>query len=852
MPSADAPADPPPKPKRPSSAQRGYGHDWRVFRAKFLKDHPICCRIGCREPATDVDHEPELQGKDDPGRLDPARCAPLCKAHHAEKTMAQNREAVDEGKKKATAAKREAKEKEKAKSRAERTGSTYDSHRGSMAEKSRERSEAGRDIGELPPVVDAGRKNGCLDDFRMFCEMYFPHRFPLVFSESHLAAIAKLQACVLDGGLFAFAMPRGTGKTTLTECAALWAVLYGHRTYVVPISATQELGNQLVEAIKNEIDSNELLAEDFPEVCYPVAKLEGINQRTSGQTYGGERTRMDLSFGLLVLPTIAGTASSGACIEGKGLTGSIRGMKRSLAGGKQHRPDLVILDDPQSEETALSPTGNRKLERLINGAVLGLAGPRKKIAAVMPCTVIAPDDMVDRILDPDRNPQWNGERSKMLVSPPTNIELWDEYAERRRQSFREHGDGRDATEFYRLNRSAMDNGAKVSWAERYNPDDLSALQFAMNWKIDRPNSFAAECQNEPLREGTAFGVKEFDPSDAMKRLNGLERGVVPSDCSHVTAMVDVGGEILWWCVVAWNGHFGGSVIDYGTYPQQNRTMFAASDARPSLSTVYPGRSPSQRVFAALTALLPDLCGKKWPRQNGGDPLAMDRCLVDAGWGETVDAVYQACARFPLPVFPSKGYGRSTSSVGVAKWKPRPGERSGFHWRLSIGEGKRGRQVQFDPDAWKTFVHGAFGVPMGGPTGLTFFGLVGNDGRPKQAGQHELFAEHLNAEYSQPVTIRGDSFDKWSMRPDRNDNHWLDTLVGCAVAASVAGVKINATGSIETKTPAKPIRLRELQERNRAEKAKEPPKPDAAQQPAPPAKGKPISLRELQERNRKGR
>lgn len=731
-------------------------------------------------------------------------------------------------------------------------GSTAENHNKRMAAKSREGAASHRNHTDPLDAEDIDRKNLCYDDLQLFLETYFPHRFPLAWSEDQLKAIAKLQACILDGGLFAYAMPRGTGKTSYAECASLWAVLYGHRSYVVPISATQELGNQLVESIKNELQTNELLEADFKEACLPIIRLEGINQRTGGQTWNDEPTRMDLSFGLVVLPTITGSVCSGACIEGKGLTGSLRGMKRPLAGGKQHRPDLVILDDPQTDETAHSPTGNRKLERIINGAVLGLAGPRKKIAAVMPCTVIAPDDMVDRILDPDRNPQWNGERSKMLVSPPSNIELWDEYAERRRQSFREHGDGRDGTEFYRLNRSAMDNGAKVSWAERYNPDDLSALQFAMNWKIDRPNSFAAECQNEPLREGTAFGVKEFDPADAMKRLNGLERGVVPSDCSHVTAMVDVGGEILWWCVVAWNGHFGGSIIDYGTYPQQNRTMFAASDARPSLSTVYPGRSPSQRVFAALTALLPDLCGKKWPRQNGGDPLAMDRCLVDAGWGETVDAVYQACARFPLPVFPSKGYGRSTSSVGVAKWKPRPGERSGFHWRLSIGEGKRGRQVQFDPDAWKTFVHGAFGVPMGGPTGLTFFGLVGNDGKPKQAGQHELFAEHLNAEYSQPVTIRGDSFDKWSMRPDRNDNHWLDCLVGAAVAASVAGVAINTTGSIEKPEYKKPISLRELQEKQRKEKEQSPTVPKVESPSATPAAKKPISLRELQQQKRRGK
>jgi len=34
---------------------------------------------------------------------------------------------------------------------------------------------------------------------------------------------------------FAFAMPRGSGKTALARCAALWAILYGYRPFVCVI-----------------------------------------------------------------------------------------------------------------------------------------------------------------------------------------------------------------------------------------------------------------------------------------------------------------------------------------------------------------------------------------------------------------------------------------------------------------------------------------------------------------------------------------------------------------------------------------------------------------------------------------
>lgn len=77
------------KKSRPKTHDRGYGWDWQKFRKRYLKANPYCCREGCREPATDVDHEPPITGRDDPGRLDPARCRSLCHSHHSQKTAAQ-------------------------------------------------------------------------------------------------------------------------------------------------------------------------------------------------------------------------------------------------------------------------------------------------------------------------------------------------------------------------------------------------------------------------------------------------------------------------------------------------------------------------------------------------------------------------------------------------------------------------------------------------------------------------------------------------------------------------------------------------------------------------------------------
>ena len=94
---------------------------------------------------------------------------------------------------------------------------------------SRRLSAAGRDIGSIPPPKDKKRLDACRESFRLFCETYGAEAFPLAWSPDHLKAIERIEAAVLRGELFAFAMPRGSGKTTLCEWSCIWAMLYGHQ-----------------------------------------------------------------------------------------------------------------------------------------------------------------------------------------------------------------------------------------------------------------------------------------------------------------------------------------------------------------------------------------------------------------------------------------------------------------------------------------------------------------------------------------------------------------------------------------------------------------------------------------------
>jgi len=81
-----------------------------------------------------------------------------------------------------------------------------------------------QNIAPLPDIVNLERRERARADFRSFCETYFAPTLYRGWSEDHLRVIDKIERAVLDGGLFAMAMPRGSGKTSLCEVACLWAL----------------------------------------------------------------------------------------------------------------------------------------------------------------------------------------------------------------------------------------------------------------------------------------------------------------------------------------------------------------------------------------------------------------------------------------------------------------------------------------------------------------------------------------------------------------------------------------------------------------------------------------------------
>lgn len=679
---------------------------------------------------------------------------------------------------------------------------SYEEHRAQVGRKEAEKSLEGRDIGELPAVENPERKEACRYDFKLFCETYFPEVYVLGWSDDHLRAIAKIQQSVLKGGLFALAMSRGSGKSSLTETAAIWAMLYGHREFVVIVGASESAALEILDSIKTELEVNEHLAADFPEVCFPIAALDGIANRCAGQLYKGERTRITWTANEITLPTIAGAASSGVLVRVAGITGRVRGMKYKKPDGRTIRPEFVVIDDPQTSESAGSLEQTRKRVRVLAGDILGLAGPGKKISGIMPCTVIRPGDMAEQILDKSKHPEWNGERCKMLYQLPVNEELWNRYADLRADELREKGTFAEATEFYRSHRSEMDAGAKVSWEARFNYDEISAIQHAMNLKLTDEAAFWAEYQNEPLPED--LGTDEQLTVDGIvNKLNGLSQSAVPVSATHLTMFIDVQKTLLFYVIMAWSDDFTGEVIDYGAWPDQRRRYFSLADANPTLQSKHPRTGLEGCLYAGLKELTEKMLSREYTRDDGA-AMKIERCLIDANWGQSTEVVYQFCREsvFANVILPSHGKYIGASSKPMSEYKKTAGDRVGHNWRMPNIRGKRAvRHVIYDTNYWKSFVASRILTSMGDKGSMSLWG--------RSSETHMLFAEHLTAEYRVKTEGRGRKVEEWKMRPEAHDNHWFDGVVGNAVAASMCGCVLEGTDQTVQKKPKVKVKLSEL-------------------------------------------
>jgi phage terminase large subunit GpA-like protein len=304
----------------------------------------------------------------------------------------------------------------------------------------------------------------------------------------------------------------------------------------------------------------------------------------------------------------------------------------------------------------------------------------------------------------------------------------------------------------------------------------------MHLRYRDPVNFASEYQNEP--ETLEDEDESLPPPEVIaKQHHWCRRYVVPNRCDCLTAFVDVQQKVLFYAVVAWEKeNFTGFIVDYGTWPDQKRSVFTKADAKITIGHKKRGAGWDACLRHALEQLIGQL-NVGYKREDDVE-MKIERGMIDANWAESTDVVYTFLKQFHLaPVWmPSHGVYLKAGSVGLNEKKRRSGEKRGQYWKFTRHEQYKLHRVIYDTNWWKSFHAARWRTTVGDPGSMYLY----------ESKLHSLFAEHLVSEIGITVEAKGKRTTEWRLR-SREDNDWLDCMVGNCVAASQLGAR---TRSIE--------------------------------------------------------
>ncbi|MDR1420639.1 MAG: hypothetical protein LBI86_09715 [Treponema sp.] len=261
----------------------------------------------------------------------------------------------------------------------------------------------------------AERRAACECDFFLFCTTYLPHYFGAEPAPYHRILMDVVSGGALTGkqaealkplikdayhtymtpaerlsGIIDVE-PRGFSKSTRFSLAyPLWITLYRKRRFPILFAASQTQADENLESIRNEIEQNEKLFEDFGDMKGKIWKKNKI------------------------------TLANGTAIVTRGAGASTRGIRNG-----PFRPDVAICDDIMTDESAETKQQRDKRYKWFKRVVLPLG---KDIFPVLINTIFHEDDIVCRLLKElteGRLKGWVGFRFAALT--PEGASLWPSY-----------------------------------------------------------------------------------------------------------------------------------------------------------------------------------------------------------------------------------------------------------------------------------------------------------------------------------------------------------------------------------------------------------------------------------------
>jgi predicted phage terminase large subunit-like protein len=295
---------------------------------------------------------------------------------------------------------------------------------------------------------------------------YVPHYFTREFSHFHIELANKLDALTFDRDQKTCVIaPRGYAKSTIsTFLKVLKSVCEGTEKYILIGSNTEDLAAKYLASIKEELEGNALLRQDYPQACQ------------QGSVWNSSRIE----------------TGNDVCVETFGKGSGVRGRKF-----KQFRPSLIILDDPQETDDVISPTIRKNDIEWLNRSLIPCGDRGTNIFIIG--NNLHTESMV---ADCSKKPDWDTISFAAIEQWPTNMELWDHW-EQLYLSCYTKDEKEGCQNYYLINKEMMDVGAIVLWPEKESLYDLMVMRASLGHA-----AFDAEKQNNPRDPSKC----EFDES----------------------------------------------------------------------------------------------------------------------------------------------------------------------------------------------------------------------------------------------------------------------------------------------------------------------------------------------------
>lgn len=616
-----------------------------------------------------------------------------------------------------------------------------------------------------------------MKDPELLLKTYFASDYTRPFGKLHRALIDGIWQTAMYGGKLALAAPRGRGKTQIVKGMIAAVILAGLVRFPVPIGPTTDHARELYEDFRRKIMYNDLLKDDFPEICDPVRALEGAPQRAGKQHVDEQFTRIKWTADGLRLPDVPekywfdGLSYGGVRLEFRGLDAAIRGINRD-----GDRPDFVPIDEPETRESAKSDSQILDRSNALDKDIAGLAGEDKELAQVLITTIQTRKSLSFQVTDPEQKPSWMGRRFGWVEKWPNEWmkeeNKWQVYMAMRAEDQRK-GDryGRTATAYYMENEAELIAGGELL-ADNYKAKVLkdgwitvrSAWQVVFNTISDTSfDAFCTEYQNDPP-ESEEIQTLELTHAHVASCKSTFARQVKPDWVARVVRGIDMGKTDCWYVDFGFAMDGTGCVLDYGKFHTFGLSVKSSHEAI---------------ELAMINALV------NFTNQN--TPYDIDYALVDSGYKS--DAIYEGCRRIEGNYFPVKGPG---SSYRQPQQKDDGSVRLFHECHCNLVKDRDGRDVWlFHPNTeyWKNWLQERWASDpwTGGDRtrgSMALFDAPGGDVR-----YHSLFAKSMVSERLEQVPLPGKAYKAvWNV-VDRSNNHWLDAAGYACAAASCLGVRL---------------------------------------------------------------